>query len=176
MIPARCPRTRIVLLSIAIAWGAVCVALAQSEETDSGLSLPPGIEIEFQGTATQSEDGGAMFTGPVTLTSKDTRIQADRLLLRDRRYIEAEGNVLIVWGKNRIFGSRLSYDLEEERGTIEDAIGYALDEFVIVAETIEKIGEHKLRLRNATITTCNQPLPYWSTPCTCQMLSLSPWS
>jgi len=167
MIPARRPRMSVLLLSIVMGCGFVCGASGQSpdprqEESDSGLTLPPGIEIEFQGTATQSEDGGAMFTGPVTLTSKETRIQADQLLLRDRRYIEAEGNVLIVWGQNRVFGSRLSYDLEEERGTIEDAIGFALDEYLIVAETIEKIGERKLHLRKGIVTTCNQPLPYWS--------------
>ena len=159
MIPARRPRMRAILLSIFMGGVGLC-AMAQAadppqKESDSGMSLPPGIEIEFGGTARQTDDGGAMFTGPVTLTAKGIRIQADQLLLRDGRYIEAEGNVLLVWGKNRVFGKSLSYDLEEERGTIEDAIGYALDEYLILAKTIEKIGENKLRLKKATITTCN---------------------
>ena len=176
MIPVRRPRTRVLLLSIALGWGAVCGGLAQvpnppREASDPGPALPPGIEIEFQGTATQSEDG-VMFTGPVTLKSNETLIQADQLLLRDRRYIEAQGNVLIVWGRNRVFGSRLSYDLEEERGTIEEAIGYALDEYLIHAESIEKIGEFKLLLRKATVTTCNQPLPYWSFAVTSATMTL----
>jgi hypothetical protein len=131
-------------------------------EGESGLELPAGLEIRWQGTLLQTEDGGAAFTGPVTIVWRETRIQADSLKLRERRHIEAEGNVLLVWGQNRIYGERLTYDLETERGTIEQAIGYALDEYLIVAESIEKIGHKKLRLKRATITTCNQPLPYWS--------------
>ena len=132
------------------------------ETDDEGLGVPQGLKIEWQGTLTQTEDGGALFTGPVTMTWRETRIQADRMVFRDRRYIEAEGNVLIVWGSNRVFGSRMSYDLEEERGVIEDAIGYALNEYLMWARKIEKIGDKKLRLTQATITTCSQPLPYWS--------------
>jgi hypothetical protein len=84
------------------------------------------------------------------------------MVLRERRYIEAEGNVLIVWGQNRVFGSRMTYDLDDERGVIENAVGFALDEYIIWAKTIEKIGDKKLRLKQAVVTTCNQPLPYWS--------------
>jgi LPS-assembly protein len=152
---------------LVLGWAAGSVAAAQEapdpdESEDSGLSLPEDLEIEWQGTLRQTGDGAAEFTGPVTLVWRESRIQADRMVLSDRRYIEAEGNVLIVWGENRVFGSRMSYDLEEERGVIEDAIGYALDEYLITAEKIEKIGEKKLRLSKAKVTTCTQPLPYWT--------------
>jgi hypothetical protein len=167
MIPAHCLRARLWPVCFLLGWTVASIAGAQvppesDEEEDAGLSIPQGLEIEWQGRLVQTEDGAAEFTGPVTMTWRESRIQADRMLLRDRRYIEAEGNVLIVWGANRVFGRRLSYDLEEERGVIEDAMGYALDEYLIWAKKIEKIGDKKLRLTRATVTTCNQPLPYWS--------------
>jgi hypothetical protein len=167
MIPAHRLLARLWPVCFLLGWTVASIAGAQvppeeDEGEDAGLSLPQGLEIEWQGRLEQTEDGAAEFTGPVTMTWRESRIQADRMLLRDRRYIEAEGNVLIVWGANRVFGRRLSYDLEEERGVIEDAIGYALDEYLIWAKKIEKIGDKKLRLTRATVTTCSQPLPYWS--------------
>jgi hypothetical protein len=167
MIPRQRLRASLWSVCLLLGWAAASVATAQTsqdpdESEDSGLSLPEDLEIEWQGTLRQTGDGAAEFTGPVTLTWRESRIQADRMILSDRRYIEAEGNVLIVWGQNRVFGSRMTYDLEEERGVIEDAIGYALDEYLITARKIEKIGEKKLRLSKATVTTCTQPLPYWS--------------
>jgi hypothetical protein len=167
MTPAHRRRARLRTVCLLLGWTAATLAVAQTREAtedseDKGLSLPAGLEIEWQGTLRQTEDGGAVFTGPVTLTWRESRIQADRMLLRDRRYIEAEGNVLVVWGSNRIFGARMVYDLELERGVVEDAIGYALDEYLIRAEKIEKIGDKKLHLTRATVTTCSQPLPYWS--------------
>ena len=132
------------------------------KEADSGLQLPPGVQIDWLGTLTQTPDGEAHFTGPVTITWKDSRMQADRLTLTERRYIEAEGNVLIIWGQNRMYGTRMTYDLETERGVIENALGQALGEYMFWAKSVKKIGESKLHLKSATVTTCTQPLPYWS--------------
>jgi LPS-assembly protein len=84
------------------------------------------------------------------------------MTLSDQRYIEAEGNVLVVWGGNRIFGTRMTYDLDEERGVIENAIGNVEAEFLFWARQVEKIGENKIRLKSANVTTCTQPVPYWS--------------
>jgi LPS-assembly protein len=138
------------------------VSLAAGDADEAGPNLPPGLEIDFEGTLSQTKDGGVEFTGPVTLSWKGNRIQADRLALRERRFIEAEGNVLLVWGKNRIFGSRARYDLEEETGIIEEAMGQVLDEYIFWADWVKKVGEDKLHLRHAVVTTCTQPLPYWS--------------
>jgi len=165
MIRPHRPRARLFLLAlfcVAASFATAGTPELPEDDSDGGLSIPQGLKIEWQGTLKQTEDGGALFSGPVTMTWRDSTIQADRMVLRDRRYIEAEGNVLIVWGQNRVFGSRMTYDLDEERGVIEDAIGYALNEYLMWARKIEKIGDKKLRLTKATVTTCSQPLPYWS--------------
>ena len=98
----------------------------------------------------------------VAIVWRNTRLQADRLSLKDKRYIEAEGNVLIVWEGNRIFGERMTYDLEEETGVIEGAMGQLQSDFIFWSERAEKIGAEIVRLKSATITTCTQPIPYWA--------------
>lgn len=125
--------------------------------------LPPGLEIAIQeGEAILTEEGDYRFTGPATITWRDTRIQADRMLLTGRRQVVAEGNVLLVWGQSRIFGSRLTYDLETERGRMDDVFGQVLDQYLFWADSVEKVGERQLDLTRATVTTCTQPVPYWS--------------
>ena len=105
-----------------------------------------GIDIDFS-KYRQTADGSVEFTGPVTITWNDSLIQADRLTLRERRHVSAEGDVLIVWGGNRIHGRSMEYDLDEERGIVVDAIGSLLDDYIFWAESIEKIGDEKVRLK-----------------------------
>ena len=138
-------------------------ALEVAEEAvppPDAVSLPKGIELHCEETLRQTEDAYSC-SGPVSLTWGQSRIQADSLSFRDGRYVEAEGNVLIVWGGNRIFGTRITYDVEEERGTIENAMGQVLNEYLIWAKTAEKIGEKTIRVKSALVTTCSQPVPYW---------------
>lgn len=124
------------------------------------LDLAEGVTIDFV-EGIQSEDG-ALLTGPVTIRNGNTRIQADRVTYRNNRDVIAEGNVLLVWQTNRIFGSRLVYDLTTGRGIMEDASGEAGDQYLFWAKTAEKIGADLIKLKNATFTTCTQPTPYWS--------------
>ena len=134
--------------------------MAVAEAAETAVSLPKGIELQCEETLRQTEDAYSC-TGPVSITWGQSRIQADSLSLRDGRYVEAEGNVLIVWGGNRIFGTRITYDIEEERGIIENAMGQVLNEYLIWAKTAEKIGEKKILVKKALVTTCSQPAPYW---------------
>ena len=127
----------------------------------SELDLPVD-EIRFLGKFIQHPNGDLEFTGPVTIIQGASRMQADRMMLSDKRFIEAEGNVLIAWGQNRLFGTRMTYDLEENQGEIENAIGSAMSEFLFWAKRVEIIGENKIRLEQALLTTCTQPVPYWS--------------
>jgi LPS-assembly protein len=123
--------------------------------------LPADFDFTFSNARTTA-DGTWVMTGSVTITGGEGRIQADSITLTEQRYVEAEGNVLIVWGGNRIFGTRMSYDLETETGIIEQAIGNVEAEFIFWAKQVEKIGPNKLRLLSANVTTCTQPVPYWS--------------
>jgi lipopolysaccharide assembly outer membrane protein LptD (OstA) len=120
------------------------------------------LEIKTWGTWRQTANRDYIFDGKVTITWENQRIQADRMSLTEGRYIEAEGNILIVWEDNRISGTRISYDLETERGFIEKAMGQVQGDFIFWAKRAEKIGDETVRLKSATVTTCTQPVPYWS--------------
>ncbi len=108
--------------------------------------------------------GGLEAVGDVTVENKGARIQADRLSLRENRYVEAEGNVLIVWGASRISGTSMSYDLESQTGVIENAIGQFTDQYDLYfqAARAEKYAEDRILLTGAEVSTCTQPTPYWS--------------
>ena len=119
------------------------------------------IEVEAD-RLEQARDGGTLLEGSVVLRWGSSRMQADRITFRDKRFVEADGNVLVVWGTNRISGSRMSYDLEEDRGVVEDAVGQVDPEFYFSADKAEVIGKDRVDLTSATVTTCTQPIPYWS--------------
>lgn len=110
----------------------------------------------------QTRQGDTVLEGAVTLVWQRSRMQADRITFRERRFVEAEGNVLVAWGNNRISGTRMTYDLEEDRGSIENAMGQVDPEFYFSADRAEKIGRDLVTLESATVTTCTQPVPYWS--------------
>ena len=137
------------------------VADAQTEPPEEmRLDFAEGVEIDFQ--EARQTDGGWELLGPVTIVNQGTRIQADRVIYRDQRYIEADGNVLLIWEGSRVFGQRLEYDLETEHGRMEQASGHAQDLFLFWAKVAEKIGSDTIKLKGATFTTCTQPTPYWS--------------
>lgn len=133
----------------------------KTEARTPAAKFPSGIDVEFERLDQVAPDEYVM-EGSVTIRSERSRIQADRVRFRANRYIEAEGNVLLVWGTNRIAGPRMTYDLEEERGEIEDAIGQVDPEFFFTARRVRKIGDDLILLTKASVTTCTQPTPYWS--------------
>jgi len=123
--------------------------------------LPPGVEV-VGGSIRMPGDGSVVLEGPVTVTHAGARFQADRMTFRDERTLEAEGNVLVVWENNRIFGTTMRYDLETEEGVIRDAIGQVDPEYQFTAAEVRKVGNDLVYLKHAEITTCTQPTPYWS--------------
>jgi opacity protein-like surface antigen len=108
------------------------------------------------------EKGTYEASGDVTIQTARARFQADRITLREERFLEAQGHVLVVWESNRISGDSMTYDLESRLGTIENAQGELDPEFYFTAKRAEKVGEDRVVLESATVTTCTQPVPYWS--------------
>ena len=86
---------------------------APSGTSDEPTTIPEDkrlkdLDIKTWGSWRQTASRDYIFDGKVTISWRGQRIQADRLSLTEGRYIEAEGNILIVWEDNRISGNRIT--------------------------------------------------------------------
>jgi hypothetical protein len=175
MSPAQRPVAAGLIATLVFALAAGVVVQAQegervpdrSTEAAEPTSIPQSdllrdLDIQVWGPWRQTAERDYLFEGKVTIAVRDERIQADRMSLVEGRYVEAEGNVVVVWQGNRISGDRMTYDLETGRGAIERAMGQVQGDFIFWAKVVEKIGDRTVRLKSATVTTCTQPVPYWS--------------
>ncbi len=145
---------------------------APPREQAKAQDLPPGVKISAQHIGADETSGAIVAEGAVTIESGFGRIQADRITFREGHIIEAEGDILLVWGNNRISGTRMTYDMGQAddpdpdkrvaRGVIENAVGQVDPEFYFDARQVDTIGDDRVVLHDATVTTCTQPVPYWS--------------
>ena len=134
--------------------------------------LPPGVKLSAQHIRADEKNQAIVAEGDVTIEAGFGRIQADRITFREGHLVEADGNVLLVWGNNRVSGTSMIYDMgqkddpDEEkrvaRGVIQNAVGQVEPEFYFDAKEIETIGDDRVVLHHATVTTCTQPVPNWS--------------
>ena len=103
------------------------------------------------------------FSGYVDLHCAQFRIQADTIRYdRQRKTVEAEGNVSLMWQANRLAGSRLTYGIETETGVVERAVGSFPPDIIVTADRIEKVSDDTVILENGEFTSCTQPSPYWA--------------
>lgn len=145
----------------AVARAEIAADAAPCPQNFAQVVLEQGVRL-CAATIRLLEKGSYEASGDVTIVSEEARIQADRIALRDERYLTAEGHVLVVWKSNRITGDSMSYDLETRLGVVENATGELDPEFYFTARRAEKIGEDRVLLEGANVTTCTQPVPYWS--------------
>ena len=155
-----------------IVMAAIAPGRARGADKAEASGLPPGVKLSAQHIGAVEKDGTIVAEGAVTIEAGFGRIQADRITFRERHLIDAAGNVLIVWGNNRISGTRLAYDmgLKDDpdpekriaRGVIENAVGQVDPEFYFSARRVDTIGDDHIVLHDASVTTCTQPVPYWS--------------
>jgi LPS-assembly protein len=163
------PRALSILLIVLAASAPQTTGAADAPGTPA---LPPGVKLSAQHIGADEKSGAIVAEGEVTIEAGFGRIQADRITFREGRYVEADGNILLVWGTNRISGTRMTYDMGSKddpdpekriaRGVIENAIGQVDPEFYFDAQQVDTIGDDRVVLHTATVTTCTQPVPYWS--------------
>jgi lipopolysaccharide export system protein LptA len=145
-----------VLLAFA---GGILLCGGELRAQGAGAQLPQNVEAM---KISEREDGAFVLVGSVTLWNEGMRFQADRIVYHPDETVEAEGNVLIVWGEQRASGERLTYDLKTEHGVLEDAVGQVGEDYLFRAKIVELRGKDRLHLESAEITSCTQPVPYWS--------------
>ncbi|MBT8331216.1 MAG: LPS export ABC transporter periplasmic protein LptC, partial [Deltaproteobacteria bacterium] len=101
--------------------------------------------------------------GNVQISRGDILLTAD-LVQYDHKAQSAfaRGNVVLTVGQDILSGSAMQIDLENQRGTIENASLFIKENnFHITAEKIEKTGRKTYRIEEATLTTCDGTKPSW---------------
>ena len=89
-----------VLLAFA---GGILLCGAELRAQGAAAQLPENVEA---GKISERGDGAFVLVGSVTLWNKGMRFQADRIVYHPDETVEAEGNILIVWGEQRVSGER----------------------------------------------------------------------
>ncbi|MGD9055276.1 MAG: LPS assembly protein LptD [Desulfobacterales bacterium] len=101
--------------------------------------------------------------GNVQISRGDIRLTADFIQYDHKaQRAFARGNVVLTVGQDILSGSTMEIDLENQRGSIENANLFLKENnFHITAEKIEKTGKKTYQMDKATLTTCDGPKPSW---------------
>jgi lipopolysaccharide assembly outer membrane protein LptD (OstA) len=158
---------------------AACLALTAPAFGQAGAEAPPAAErekifpeVEASGDSAirvgayvieQTAPNRYRFSGDVDVRFGDLRLQADEVEYdADTHQCRARGNVVLEEGSSFITGDRIEINLETRLSTIHNAYGEMKPDLILEAERLEKIGEDRYRIEEATLTSCTQPTPYWS--------------
>jgi LPS-assembly protein len=140
-------------------------------------SSRPGVPVTIE--AIEQEKDGAVYKlrGKVKVDYGTYTIHADSATYNsDTGELEAEGNLLLEGGPNNehIEASRGKYNVENETGRFEDAIGNVgfrlksrrtvfttTNPFFFTGRVVEKLGPDRYMVTDGTVTTCELPRPKW---------------
>ena len=101
--------------------------------------------------------------GDVVIHKQDRSITADVIRYRAQTGMAyAEGNVMLTAGADVLTGSYLEFDLESEKGYLDDGVVFLQENNLhIQGNRIQKVGPDLYRLDRGTLTTCDGRTPDW---------------
>lgn len=115
--------------------------------------------------ATYQEKKGDMIlaSGQVELHFEDLVLLCDRLQLNTANYdLLAEGQVCLQLPSEIINCERLAYNLKTREAQLEEVQAISRPSLLFGARKISQESGNILNLKQAWLTTCNQPVPRWS--------------
>jgi LPS-assembly protein len=124
-------------------------------------SLPWHVEADRlrydQATDTYIAEGDAV------ITKQDRSIAADVIRYSAQTAMAvAEGHVVVTAGTDSLTGSYLEFDLESEKGYLDDGTIFLREyNYHIQGNRIQKVGPDLYRVDRGTVTTCDGPWPDW---------------
>ncbi len=156
----RAARVRRLLTAAVLVWLFPGTLLPDQEPPPVTGSDRPSVSATRSEVVTQDE---MLLTGDVDLRYGDFRLLADQVRYNDAtRVAQAEGNVVLSFGKSQISGDRLEINVDTRLATVWNAHGYMDPDVVFQAARLERVSEDTVVISDATVTTCTQPTPYWS--------------
>jgi LPS-assembly protein len=101
--------------------------------------------------------------GSVVIAKMDRSISADLVRYsRQTMMIVAEGHVTMTAGSDVLSGSYLQFDMESEKGYLDDGIVFMQENnYHVKGDRIEKIGPDLYAIDRGVVTTCDGSTPDW---------------
>lgn len=102
-------------------------------------------------------------TGSVAVTKGERTLKADRVIFEaEKMIVRAEGNAVLISGKDTLAGAIMEMDLEREIGTIyQGDVFFQENHFYIEGDRILKTGEKTYFAEKVSVTTCDGENPAW---------------
>ncbi len=167
--------TSILIVSVALQWfGAPALARAQGQIAGCKLSQTQNM------TGTRLPDDHYVLEGtadaPVQIDCDDLQFFADHMeLFQKDGQLTAQGNVVYISGRNRIYAERMEFNTKTRTGTFYNATGTATiresvepnifgaqePDAYFWGDELQKIGPKKYRIVRGGFSTCVQPTPRW---------------
>ncbi len=99
--------------------------------------------------------------GNVRLKYKEMELGAERVEINlETKDLVAQGNVSYVKDGEELYGERMIYNLDTEKGMMEKARA-VLDGVFHRSEKAEKLSEKEIRMNKSSLTTCDREKPHY---------------
>ncbi|MBP6909789.1 MAG: LPS-assembly protein LptD [Candidatus Saccharicenans sp.] len=134
------------------------------EAVPSRQSAPVSDE-PFRLLATYQEKKGDMIlaAGQVELHFEDLTLLCDRLQLNTATYdLQAEGQVCLQLPSEVVNCQRLTYNLKTRESKLEDVQAISRPSLLFGAKEISQNSTEVMKVKEAWLTSCTQPVPRWS--------------
>ena len=104
-----------------------------------------------------------MAKGNVEVHYQDMLLKADEIHGNDETQdVEGEGNVYFEQGQQKVNGEHFKFNFGTKTGTFYEVKGRVDPGFFFVAREIEKLSEDTYRVKDGTVTACEDRVPKWS--------------
>ncbi len=101
--------------------------------------------------------------GRVRIKYRNRFILADKVIINtETGYGIATGNVEYVDEHDVIRSREARFNIKKKEGIIYDVDAFVDGQYHISGKEMEKYGDKRFRATDATLTTCDGPLPFWS--------------
>ena len=114
-------------------------------------------------TGNIKKQGISTLNGDIIIQQNTTVFKADQAEInRDNNQINAQGNVVLTDTNYELKSPEIEYNLKSKTGTIKDAT-YSVGESGLRGKSteIKKIDEDRLKMQNATFTSCPANIDSW---------------
>lgn len=152
---------------IFLVWWVLAPGMASGKKPDFKIVKPSMSAdlVDISANSLEYDKGQNAYSarGNVDLREGTRRLTADEVLYTvDTADVTATGNVVFQDGEDVIRCERISLNLETKTGKIEKGTIYIKqNNFTIVGDEIEKVGDNQYRVARGEFTTCDLPRPDW---------------